>query len=170
MAGVGAAMGTHADYFLKVDGIEGEATSDGHKNEIDVLSFSYGVTQPGSAAYAGPGSGVGRAQFHDVSITKYMDKASPKLMQACAGGDHKATVVLTARRAGGSQQDYLEVKLSQVLFSNYQVSGGGGDSLPVESLTLNYAKIEFSYWGQDEKGNKGAVTKSGWDIAANKKV
>jgi len=170
MPGAGTAMGTHADYFLKVDGIEGEATSDGHKNEIDVLSWSWGVTQPGSAGYAGAGAGVGRAQFQDLTISKYLDKASPKLMQTCAAGEHKPTVVLTCRRAGGSQQDYLELKLSTVILSNYHVSGGGGESMPIESLTINYAKIEFSYWGQDEKGSKTGVTKAGWDISANKKV
>jgi type VI secretion system secreted protein Hcp len=170
MASAVHGMGTHADYFLKMDGIEGGATAEGHKNEIDVLSWSFGVTQPGSSGYAGTGAGVGKGQFHDLTITKYLDKASPKLMNACAGGEHKANVVLTCRRAGGTQQNYYQLKLSQVLVSSYQVSGGGGDSLPIESLSLNFAKLECTYWGQDEKGSQTGSVQSGWDINAGKKI
>lgn len=169
MAGYATGMKTHADMFLKMDGVEGESLDDKHKNEIELLSFSFGATQPGSAGHGG-GSGVGKVQVHDFQFSKYYDKASPKLFESCATGKHTAKVVLTCRKAGGSQQEYLKVTLSEVIVSSIQDSGSGADSLPTESVTLNFSKIEVEYKPQDEKGNLGGVVKAGWDLSANKKV
>jgi len=169
MAGFATGMSTHADMFLKVDGVEGESPDHNHKGEIELLSFSYGATQPGSAGHGG-GSGIGKVQVHDFHFSKYMDKASPKLFEFCATGKHTPKVVLTCRKAGGDQQEYLIVTLSEVIVSSIQNSGSGGDSLPTESVTLNFSKIEISYKAQDEKGNLTGVVKAGWDLSKNQKA
>jgi type VI secretion system secreted protein Hcp len=169
MAGFATGMGSHADMFLKMDGVEGESTDNSHKSEIELMSFSFGATQPGSAGHGG-GAGIAKVQVQDFHFTKYFDKASPKLFEACATGKHTPKVVLTCRKAGGSQQEYLKVTLSEAIVSSIQNSGAGGDSLPTESVTLNFSKIEIEYKPQDEKGGLGGVVKAGWDLSKNQKV
>jgi len=169
MAGFATGMSTHADMFLKIDGVEGESPDGKHKGEIELLSFSYGATQPGSAGHGG-GSGIGKVQVSDFHFSKYLDKASPKLFEFCATGKHTPKVVLTCRKAGGEQQEYLKLTLSEVIVSSIQNSGSGGDSLPTESVTLNFSKIEIEYKGQDEKGNLTGGVKAGWDLSKNQKV
>jgi len=169
MAGFATGMSTHADMFLKMDGVEGESLDDKHKNEIELLSYSFGATQPGSAGHGG-GSGIGKVQMHDFHFTKYLDKASPKLFEACCTGKHTPKVTLVCRKAGGSQQEYLKVVLSDVIVSSIQNSGSGGESLPTENGTLNFSKIETEYRSQDEKGNLGGAVKAGWDCSKNIKI
>lgn len=169
MAGFATGMSSHADIFLKIDGIDGESKDEKHKNEIEVLSFSFGASQPGSSGFGG-GGGVGKVQVHDFQFSKYYDKSSPKLFEACATGKHDAKLTLTCRKAGGTQQEYLKVVLSEALIASVQDSGSGGDSLPTESVTVNFSKIEIEYKPQDEKGNLGGVVKAGWDKGKNVKV
>jgi type VI secretion system secreted protein Hcp len=157
------------DMFLKLDGISGESADSKHKGEIDIESFSFGVSQPGTSSTGG-GGGSGKASFSDLSIVKKADKSSPNLMLKCATGEHIASALLTVRKAGGSQQEYYKIKLTDLLVSNFQNTGSGGDSIPVESLSLNFAKIEFEYNEQDSKGGLKGVVKSGYDIKGNKKV
>jgi type VI secretion system secreted protein Hcp len=169
MAGFATGMSTHADMFLKIDGIEGESLDDKHKNEIEVLSFSFGANQPGSAGFGG-GSGVGKVQVHDFTFSKYYDKSSVKLFEACAVGKHTPKVTLVCRKAGGTQQEYLKISLSEVIVSSITSSGSGGDALPTESVSLHFSKIELEYKPQDEKGGLGGVIKAGWDLSKNVKV
>ena len=159
-----------ADYFLKIDGIEGESLDAKHSKEIEILSWSWGETQSGSFA-TGSGGGSGKVSMHDFSFQKYTDKASPKLMLACAGGDHIKQAILTCRKAGKDQQEYLVVKFSDILVSSYQTGGHGeGDVRPLDSIALNFAKIEFDYKEQKADGTLGGSIKTGWDLKANKKV
>src|SRR5262245_23407846 len=99
-----------SDIFAKIGDIKGESLDDKHKGEIDVLSFSCGVDNAGSSATGG-GAGVGIASFHDLTFVHKIDKASPILMQACAGGDHFKDATITHRKAGKGQQEYLIYKL-----------------------------------------------------------
>jgi type VI secretion system secreted protein Hcp len=169
MAGYATGMGSHADMFLKIDGIEGESLDDKHKNEIQLLSFSFGATQAGSAGIGG-GSGVGKVQVHDFQFSKHFDKASPKLFEAVATGKHTPKVTLVCRKAGGTQQEYLKWTFSEVLVSSVQISGSGSELLPTENVSMNFSKIEVEYKPQDEKGGLGGVIKAGWDLAKNIKV
>ena len=157
------------DYFLKVEGIKGESTDDKHKEEIDVLSFSWGATQQGSSSLGG-GGGAGKVVMNDFSFTKKVDKASPSLMLACADGTHIKTVELVARKAGKEQQEYLKIKLSDVLVSKYQTGGSQGDVVPVDQVSLNFAKVEMEYKPQKADGTLDAAAKAGWDLKANKKA
>lgn len=158
------------DYFLKIDGAEGESPDAKHKGEIECINFSWGENQAGTAAFGG-GAGSGKVQMHDFSFTKRYDKSSPKLAVMCASGEHTKTAVLTCRKAGKEQQEYLKIKLEDVLVSSYQTSGSGGDHvIPIDSITLNFSKIEFEYKEQKSDGTLGGTTKGGWDLKANKVV
>ena len=157
------------DMFLKMDGVEGESTDKTHGKEIDVLSWSWGASQSGSMA-AGGGGGAGKVSMQDLSITKHIDKSSPKLFEALATGKHLKEAKLVLRSAGGSQVEYLVITLSDVLVSSYSTGGSSGDDRPTESISLNFAQIKMSYVEQDAKGSAGAATEFGWDIKANKKI
>ena len=169
---------SHSDFFLKLEDIKGESVDDKHKNEIDLVGFSFGAFQPGAAASVGSGSGAGKVAFSEIVITKLMDAASPKLMLACASGQHFKEATLTCRKAGGSAVEYLKIKFEQVLVSGYETCGGtaepkevsGKYTLPVDIIKLNYAKIQFNYVAQNKDGTTGANTMTGWDLQANKKV
>ena len=159
----------HVDYFLKLDSIDGESTDDKHKNEIDVMSWSWGETNSGTHA-AGGGGGAGKVSMQDFHFTMAANKATPKLMLACATGQHIPKATLTCRKAGTEQQEYLVVNLSDLLVSSYQTGGSSGDVIPTDQISLNFSKIEFEYKPQDVKGAMGSAVKAGWDVKANKKV
>lgn len=157
------------DYFLKIDGIEGESTDDKHKNEIDILSWSWGETQSGSHAYGG-GGGAGKVNMQDFSFAMNVNKASPKLLLACANGEHIKQALLVCRKAGKEQQEYLKVKFSDLLVSSFQTGGSTGEVVPVDQISLNFAKIEYEYYPQKKDGSLDAKVVTGWDLKANKKV
>jgi type VI secretion system secreted protein Hcp len=154
-----------ADMFLKVGSIEGETKDSKHKGWIEIDSWSWGETQSGSAARGG-GAGVGKVAMSDFSFTKTLDKASPKLLLACAKGEHIPTAEFVARKAGGDQQPYLKMKLTDVLVSSYQT--GASSELPQESISLNFSKIEWEYLAQDEKGATKSAGKAWWSVKENK--
>ena len=158
------------DYFLKIEGIDGESQDSKHKGEIDIESWSWGETQGGSHGMGG-GGGAGKVQMHDLSIVKRIDKSSPKLLLACANGEHIKKAVLVARKAGKDQQEYFKMTLSDLLVSSFQTSGhGGSDVHPTDQVTLNFAKIEVAYKEQKADGTLGGELKAGWDVKANKAV
>lgn len=161
------------DAFLKLDGIDGESNDDKHKGQIEILSFSWGVSQSitGTASSTGTFSGQ-RADLAPLSIVKQLDKASPKLAQACAAGEHVKSAILTLCRAGGDKQPYMEYKLSDVLISNVSVGGAGqGEGgVPTEEVGLAYGKVELKYTQIGTDGKAAGNTTGGWDLKANKKV
>lgn len=158
------------DYYLKIDGVEAESADEKHKGEIDVESFSWGETQSGSSGRGG-GAGAGKVQPQDFSFVKKLDKASPVLLMGCATGQHYKSAVLTARKAGGGQQDYMKITMEDVLISSYQVGGSAhGDVVPMDQVTLNFAKLEMAYKEQKADGSLSGEVKQKYDFAANKKV
>jgi type VI secretion system secreted protein Hcp len=155
------------DFFLKIPGLDGESEDATYKNCIDVESWSWGMTQSGSMHIAG-GGGKGKVSIHDLSVTKNVDKASPALMQKCCDGEHLAEATLICRKAGGSSQvEYLKIKMEEVLVSSYSQSGGGGDTMPLDSFTLNFAKVSEEYTPQDAKGAAGGGSVLGWNAREN---
>lgn len=157
------------DYFLKIDGIDGESADSKHKGEIDIASFSWGVANDGSMA-GGGGGGSGKAAFQDLHCNTHVHKGSPKLMLASATGEHIKKAVLTVRKAGKDQQEYYKVTLEDILVSSYTNGGSEGSVFPGEQFSLNYAKIEFDYKEQKADGTLGGSVKTGYDVKANKKV
>lgn len=157
----------NVDYFLKIKGIEGEAADSKHKNEIDIESWSWGESQSGSHAYGG-GGGAGKVAMQDFNFVMRVNKASPKLLLACASGEHIGEALLTCRKAGKEQQEYLKIKFTDLLISSYQTGGSNGDVIPVDQISLNFAKIEYEYYPQTEKGGLGSKIPVHWDLKANK--
>lgn len=151
------------DYFLKIDGIQGESTDAKHKGEISILSWSWGETQ---ATAPGAGGGAGKVSMQDFRFSKAVDKASPKLLLACASAQRIKDAVLSCRR-GGSSQDFLTLTLSDVTVSSYEIVGSGAALDPTDQLALHFAKIEFNYVEQNPDGSMGASTKTGWDLQKN---
>ncbi|MBE0541993.1 MAG: type VI secretion system tube protein Hcp [Verrucomicrobia bacterium] len=155
------------DYFLKIDGIEGESGDAKHKNEIDIMSWSWGESNSGSHAYGG-GGGAGKVSMQDFSFTMTVNKSSPKLVLACASGQHIKNALLTCRKAGKEQQEYLKIKFTDLLVSSFQTGGSSGAEVPVDSISLNFAKIEYEYYPQKEDGSLGAKVPVHWDLKQNK--
>jgi len=158
------------DYFLKIKGIEGESQDAKHKGEIDLLSWSWGETQSGSGA-AGGGHGAGKVSMQDFQFVMHNNKSTPKLMLSCASGEHIPEAILTCRKAGKDQQEFLVIKLSDVLVSSYQTGGSAhGSEVPTDSIAFNFAKIEFEYKEQKADGSLGSPVKAGWNVKTNQKI
>lgn len=158
------------DYFLKVDGVDGESTDDKHKGEIEIESWSFGSTNAGSFS-SGGGGGSGKVVMADFHFVKKVDKSSAKLFVSCATGEHLKTATLVCRKAGKDQQEFLTIILSPVLVSSFQTGGSAGsDVIPMDQISLNYGKIEFKYKEQKPDGSLGGEVIGGWDVTANKKV
>lgn len=158
------------DYFLKLDGIEGESGDAKHAKEIQLESWSWGETQAGTMAYGG-GGGAGKVQMQDFHFVMKVNKASPKLMLACAGGDHIPKGVLTCRKAGKDQQEFLVWTFTDLLVSSYQTSGSGSaDVIPMDQISMNYTKCEMEYKEQKADGTLLGPVKAGWDLKKNLKV
>jgi type VI secretion system secreted protein Hcp len=153
-----------SDIFAKIGDIKGESADDKHKDEIEVLSFSWGVT---NAATICGGGGAGRATFHDLSFTHTIDKASPRLLQACATGSHLPEATITHRKAGKGQQEFLIIKMNDIIITGVSLadSGAGGTS---ENVTLAFAKIDLEYRPQNPNGTLDPGVHFKFDIKANK--
>ncbi len=160
------------DMFMVMgDKIKGETQDKEFKGSggIDVLAWSWGMTQSGTT-HMGSGGGAGKANFQDLSFTKYVDKSSTALMNHLALGSHIPECKLTCRKAGEGQQKYIEVTMKECIISSLSTGGSGGEDRLTENVSLNFAKVKFEYFMQDDKG----TTKSGgdlnWDISANAKA
>lgn len=140
------------DYFLKIDGVDGESADSKHRSEIDILSFSWGQVNAGNQG-AGGGAGAGKVSVQDFHFVTTVSSASPVLMQAAATGRRFQKAVLTARKAGGGQQDFLKVTMSDLLISSYQIGGSAGGDVPIDQVSLSFSKIDMQY----EKLRDGSV-------------
>ena len=160
------------DYFLKIDGIAGESRDSKHKDEIELQSFSWGAHQaaPAAGGGAGGGGGAGKVSMQDFHFTTHTSTASPKLFLACASGQHLKTAVLTARKAGKDQQEFLVYKFTDLLVSTYQTGGCEGSDVPIDQVSFNFAKVQIEYRPQSATGQLGAAVKAGWDAKANKSI
>lgn len=170
------------DMYLTIDGVKGESTDDKHKDWIEVLSYSHGMSMPVSNTKSSAGgASTGRTQHSDLAITKYIDLASPKLAEAVSKGTHYKTAKLELCRAGGSQIPYLTISLGQVLISSVQhtavapsnnsaaTSEANTDHLPTESISLNYGTIEWNYTQQKRTdGSGGGSVNTKFDLTAGK--
>jgi type VI secretion system secreted protein Hcp len=158
------------DAFLKLDGIKGESNDSKHKDEIEIESFSWGATQSGSFA-SGGGGGAGKVQFQDFHFNSLTNKASPVLFLKCASGSHLKEAILTVRKAGANQQDFIKITMTDVLVSSYQSGGvSAGDAPPTDQFALNFAKIDYALTTQNADGKPGDTINGGWDLKQNKAV
>jgi type VI secretion system secreted protein Hcp len=154
------------DMFLKIDGIKGESLDDKHKGEIEVLSWSWGVSQ---SAHAGGGGGrsTGKANVQDVTFTKYLDKASPILLKYCLSGKHIKEAQLTVRKAGDKPLEYLKLKLKDAIVSSVSTGGSGGEDRLTENVSINFGNVAYEYVPQKADGSGDPAVPMTWDIAKN---
>ena len=153
------------DIFAKIGDIKGESTDAKHKDEIEVLSFSWGVANSGGLEF-GSGGGAGKATFQGLTIVHNIDKATPKLLEACATGTHLKDATITHRKAGKGQQEFLIVKMNDVIIA--AVAHGGTTAQPAsETVTLAFAKVDFEYKPQKPDGSLDAGQFK-YDLKANK--
>jgi type VI secretion system secreted protein Hcp len=162
----------NADFFVKIDGIDGESPDDKHSGWIAVRDLSWEVSQASSTQGTSTGRGAGRAtpgNFHFVAV---MSKASSKLRLACDDGTHIKTVVISGCKAGGGAQEFLKITLGDVLVAKYRIDmlRDGAEVLPVDIFDLNFATIEQEYKEQKADGSLGAAVKTGFDYSKNKKM
>ncbi|SRR5258706_8481792 len=168
MAEPTAALGRRStvDYFLKIEGYPGESTDHKHKNEIDILSWSWREDQGGVDTSAG--LSAGKVNFDTFNFTMHVNKSSPALFLACATGEHIKEALLTCRKAGKEQQEYLKVKFSDLLISGFKTGGAPDKVLPEDEIAINFTKIEFTYCPQTAGGKLEAAVVKNYDIRAQK--
>jgi len=155
------------DIFLKLDKFKGESVDNSHAGAIDVLQWSWGMTQSGTT-HLGPGGGSGKVNVNDISLTKYVDMATHDLLKACASGKHIANGELIVRKAGDTPLEYFRIIMHDIIISSYS-TGGSGDGMDrvMETVGMNFAKYEVIYTSQKMDGSKGPEGKAGFDIAKN---
>lgn len=160
------------DAFIKISTIPGESTDDKHKDWIEVLSYSWGVSQMSSGSSSSGGArSAERCNHQDFSVVHTLDKAAPKLFLACCKGEHIPEVKIELCRATGDKTKYMEYKLTDVIISSVVPSGAAksGESLPTEQISFNYSKIELIYTETDNKtGKPKGDVKASWDLSTNK--
>jgi len=156
-----------SDIFAKIGDIKGESLDDKHKDEVEVLSFSWGVSNDAAIKSGGSGGGAGKASFHDFSFTHNVDKASPVLLRACATGTHLKEATITRRKAGKGQQEYLVIKMSDVIITGVSLGDSSG-ATGSENVTMAFAKVDFEYKPQKSDGSLDAGIHFKYDIKANK--
>lgn len=157
------------DMFLKIDDVKGESVDSKHKGTIDVLAWSWGMSQSGTT-HVGGGGGAGKVAVQDISLTKYVDKSSPVLMLSCCNGKHFKEAVLTVRKAGEKPLEYIKITMKEVIVANISTGGSGGEDRLTENLTLNFAEFKIEYVPQKPDGSGDAAVEAAWNIAENVKV
>jgi type VI secretion system secreted protein Hcp len=154
------------DMFVDMGSIKGESRDKENKDKIDILAWSWGMSQSGTT-HTGGGGGAGKANFQDLSFTKYIDSSSNALMNALAQGKHLEKVELLVRKAGEGQQKYLGITMEEVLVTSISTGGSGGEDRLTENVTLNFGKVSFAYTPQDSKGTVSGDKTFTWNIAEN---
>lgn len=153
--------------FLKLDGVDGESTDDRHRGEIELLSWSVGVTNSGGG-HAGGGGGAGRATFSDLAVTKAVDQATPALFRLAATGQHVENAVLTRRTTDIDPEDFLVIFLEDVTVTSFLVADARSEDKPVENVGLAYGRLRVEVHGQDPRGQNVELGRFGWDVRENR--
>ena len=155
------------DMFIKIGDVAGEAKDAVHAEEIDVLSWEWGMNQSGTM-HVGGGGGGGKVSMGNIIIEKYTDKATPNLMMACSNGKQYPEAVLTIRKAGENPLEYLVITMEDVIITNVSTGGKKAEERLTENVTLNFARVSLNYQPQAQDGSPdGGVIHYGWDVAAN---
>lgn len=156
------------DMFMKIKDVEGESRDGTHAKSIDVLAWSWGMSNSGTA-HTGSGAGSGKVNVQDLSFTKYIDKSSTVLMMGCAKGTHYPEATLTVRKAGDTPLEYLKITMKEVMISSLSTGGSGGEDKLTENVTLNFASYVVAYQPQGKTGAKeGGEVFAKYSIAENK--
>ncbi len=153
--------------FIKIGDIVGESKDAKHAASIDVLAWSWGMSQSGTM-HVGGGGGSGKVNVQDLSVTKWVDKASPVLASMCCDGSQMPEAKLTVRKAGKNPLEYMIVTMKDVIVTSVSTGGSGGEDRLTENVTLNFAKVKFEYTAQKQDGSAdGGAIPMMWDIPGN---
>jgi len=152
------------EYHLDVKGIKGESAATKHKEQIELLSWSWGASNP--TTIVGEGMSAGKVSMSDLSFTKRVDKSSPKLLELCVTGKHadEATLYASKQTGGKTPEDFLTIKLKEVYVSSYQVGGSHHEDVGTESLSITYAKIDYDYKQQQADGKLVSAGEVEYDL------
>ena len=156
------------DQFIQIGTLKGESVDKVHAGKTDVLAWSWGCSNSGSA-HVGGGAGAGKANVQDLSFTKYIDKSTPDLLLAACNGKHFDTATLIVRKAGEKPLEYLKITMTEVLVSSVSTGGSGGEDRLTENVTLNFAAVKVDYVEQKKDGSAGDKPSMNWNIAENSK-
>ena len=154
------------DMFIKIGDITGESTDGKHEKEIDVLAWSWGMSQSGTT-HMGGGGGSGKVSINDLSFTKYIDASTNALVLACCKGTHYPEAKLTVRKAGDSPLEYVKLTMKEVIVTSVATGGSGGEDRLTENVTLNFSEFKLEYTPQTDKGGGDAAKEAAWNIAKN---
>ena len=157
-----------SDIFAKIGDIKGESLDSKHKDEVEVLSWSWGVHNEAGSSVGGSGAGSGKASFSDFNFMHHVDKASPNLLRACATGEHLKEATITARKAGKGQQEFLIIKMNDVIVTSVGMVGSEDAAATAESVALRFGKVDLEYKPQKADGSLDAGVHFKYDIKANK--
>ena len=157
------------DMFLYIDSpkIEGEAqggTKAHAKGCIDVLAWSWGISNSGTT-HMGGGSGAGKANFQDISITSWYEKSTHTLMQSCTKGTHHTTITLVCRKAGDNPLEYITYVLTDCIITSVSTGGSGGEDRLTVNFSINFGSFDIKYVIQDAKGGSAGEVPFKFDIA-----
>ena len=157
-----------ADIFAKIGDIKGESLDSKHKDEVEVLSWSWGMSQSGSINQGSGGTTAGKTNFNDFHFTHRVDKSSPVLMTACATGEHIKDATITVRKAGKGQQEFLIIKMNDVLITSVSTGGSADPAILSESVAMQFAKVALEYKPPKADGSLDAGLHFKYDIKGNK--
>jgi len=140
------------EYHLDIKGIKGESAATKHKEQIELLSWSWGASNP--TTIVGEGMSAGKVSMSDLSFTKRVDKSSPKLLELLVTGNHAtdATLYCSKQTGGKTPEDFLTIKLKEVYVSGFQVGGSSGEDVGTESVSITYGAIDYDYKAQQADG------------------
>jgi type VI secretion system secreted protein Hcp len=145
---------------LKLEGVEGESVQKGHEKDMEIDSWSWGVSN--AANLSGGGSGSGKAQFSAIHISKSYDKSTSVMAKKCATGNHFATASISQRKGGGDQLEFFVITLKEAFIESISLNAGPDGSIS-EQVSIAYKDIEMSYKPQDGRGGLGGAVKFGYN-------
>lgn len=155
------------DMYLRLDGINGESQNADHKDEIDVLAWSWSISS--DVQINGGGSSASVPAIYPISITKYIDLASPKLMEQTLNGKAIPTAKLSVDRAGGTKStDYVEISLTNVFITSVSTGVSGGEDRLTENVSLAFETICFKYFELDELGGTASTPETCYSVVTGK--
>jgi type VI secretion system secreted protein Hcp len=158
-----------SEFFAKIGDIQGESQDDKHRGEIQLIAWSWGVVQSGPIA-SGGGGASGKPNFSDLNITHAIDKASPNLLKACATGQHINEATITMRKAGTGRQEFLVIRMNDVIITGVHQTGAGNDGGLVENVSIQCGKVSFAYSPQRPDGSLDTAVTFNYDIRANRVI
>ncbi len=157
------------DMFMKIDGIDGESKDAAHTKEIDVLSWSWGMSQAGTFHH-GAGGGAGKVNVTDLSFVKYVDSASHALQLSVCNGNHISEATLTVRKAGKKPLEYIIIVMKKLMITSVSTGGSGGEDKLTETVCMNFAECEYAYTPQKDDGTGDTPLEYGWNIETNEQT